>query len=464
MYTYIIFQKGRLTSMKVKQQLSTRLISMILSILILVSSLPIQTQAINYDERTRIIKSAISESKQIIMQNPMEGSTKSFPYKTEYQKLNGKQRQIYKKIKKTIENFEPLKLPKKYKLKDIRSASKALFNDYPLFNEYADYGYRKYTIPEITYYEFFTDGSHKLMGKLVRTEKQMKTLKRKVNQYTKKVDKYADMIVKGMPSGISTIDKYRYLAACLCYITKYNNTAANNTDKYYLPLESCPIKHRKAWSYDAAFTYGACVCEGYALAYNYLCRKANLYCIDVSGLLGEEAHAWNLVKLDKGTYYVDVTWMDSSVPNTEGWYKHFMKTQSELLEDNFSCDKKATGTYSFRDDFKNLIPTFLDNNYKNKYNSDPVTWSASKKNDINISIPCGIIGKISLVKMTPFKKDEYIGEYITGPTSKYNSFSITIKGDSQTLQKNLTPNGKKLYVKVFFDKNRYTDFTIVRED
>ena len=143
MYTYIIFQKGRLTSMKVKQQLSTRLISMILSILILVSSLPIQTQAINYDERTRIIKSAISESKQIFMQNPMEGSTKSFPYKTEYQKLNGKQRQIYKKIKKTIENFEPLKLPKKYKLKDIRSASKALFNDYPLFNEYADYGYRK---------------------------------------------------------------------------------------------------------------------------------------------------------------------------------------------------------------------------------------------------------------------------------------------------------------------------------
>lgn len=60
-----------------------------------------------------------------------------------------------------------------------------------------------------------------------------------------------------------------------------------------------------------------CVCDGYSLAYEYLCQQAGLEATVVPGRAGaneEEAggHAWSLVKIDGDWYEVDSTWDDQT--------------------------------------------------------------------------------------------------------------------------------------------------------
>ena len=449
--------------MKTKQHFSIRLISMILIVLIVISNLPIQAHAINYDKRTKIIKSAISKSKSFIEKNPIDESKESFPYETAYETdLTPGEKKIYKLLYKKIKDCKIFKLStKKYSEFDLMDASTALLKDYPLLNEYVEFGWimdktRKYPIYTVHYYNYYITGNgrHKLKDKEMKTKKQLNMLKKKTNQYNKKLDRYADMIVKGMPSGISTIDKYRYLAACLCCITNYNKASLKIKE---LSESHNTTKNKKAWSYDAAIMYGVCVCKGYAQTYNYLCKKANLYCIEVDGYVAEGYHAWNLVKLAEGTYHVDVTWMDDNKLGTHGWYEYFMCTQKEISSTHKKIDNglRATGKKSFADKFMDISSWILSHNMA----SDTITWSASKKNDITVEIENE---DLNLLTVEPFNSDEFTVEYIKGPFPKYNSAVITIKGDSETIKKMLTAKGKKLKVKFIFEHNAYSEFTIVR--
>ena len=61
-----------------------------------------------------------------------------------------------------------------------------------------------------------------------------------------------------------------------------------------------------------AFLYSKCVCEGYAKAYKFLADLIKIRCIVVTGKGihpdgTEGGHAWNIIKLNKGFYHVDVT-------------------------------------------------------------------------------------------------------------------------------------------------------------
>ncbi len=86
--------------------------------------------------------------------------------------------------------------------------------------------------------------------------------------------------------------------------------------------------------------YGAlvekkCVCEGYALAFQYFMNELDINSMIVGGdvkygdgtiwLLGDK-HAWNYIKLDGNWYAVDTTWDD--VENME--YKYFLKGQTSM--------------------------------------------------------------------------------------------------------------------------------------
>ena len=55
-----------------------------------------------------------------------------------------------------------------------------------------------------------------------------------------------------------------------------------------------------------AFVEEECVCNGYAMATEYLCNAAGIDCI----IAVSENHAWNIVKINGVWYEFDVTWID----------------------------------------------------------------------------------------------------------------------------------------------------------
>lgn len=94
--------------------------------------------------------------------------------------------------------------------------------------------------------------------------------------------------------------------------------------------------------------YGAlvekkCVCEGYALAFQYFMNQLNIESVLIYGEafgfvpIGEgfgTNHAWNYVKLNNNWYAVDTTWDDNIQETT---YAYFLKG-SKTMEKNHSND------------------------------------------------------------------------------------------------------------------------------
>ena len=331
-----------------------QIIALLLSFMIIIS-ISVPSYAINYDSRTKAIKTSVKKAQKIIADNPINTKHQDYSYKdlTNYSRLTPRQKKLHNSICKKVKQLKEVQYSCQKYGDDLDKAVDALMYDEPLINEFAEFYYYEedgIDYLSVSYFEFQTDGRIKKVP--VTTEKQKEKLKKTISAYEKKVDRMASLIVKGMPKNISTIDKYRYLALCLCFITKYNNKALENPD-------SQDKKTSKAACYDAPFVYGSAICQGYALAYMYLCKKANLYCRFVTGNVDDNetsGHAWNLVKINKGTYFVDVTWMDGNSPTSADWFRYFMLTQSELQEDHKYIDDgvKATGRYSFRSRFAGI--------------------------------------------------------------------------------------------------------------
>lgn len=71
------------------------------------------------------------------------------------------------------------------------------------------------------------------------------------------------------------------------------------------------------------------VCAGYARAYQYIMQALGIPCYYCTGYAGEN-HAWNIVKLGKSYYNVDVTW-DDVEPNS---YDYFNQTDAAFAKDH----------------------------------------------------------------------------------------------------------------------------------
>lgn len=139
-----------------------------------------------------------------------------------------------------------------------------------------------------------------------------------------------DRIVERMPEEYSTYDKYRYLASVISLVTFYDMMGGWQVGTAY-----------------GSIMGGHSICQGYSRGFLYLCQKADLWCETVEGISGgNNSHMWNMVKLDSGTYYLDITWSDNwGYPDTPDWHRYFMITQGELVIDHEITDgHAATGT------------------------------------------------------------------------------------------------------------------------
>lgn len=85
-----------------------------------------------------------------------------------------------------------------------------------------------------------------------------------------------------------------------------------------------------------ALVDGKALCEGYAKAFSYLCGRAGIENVVVTGNTTTD-HMWNMVKLDGNWYHVDVTWDHPSEIITDAYpdavlYNYFLVSDAEIAE------------------------------------------------------------------------------------------------------------------------------------
>jgi transglutaminase/protease-like cytokinesis protein 3 len=139
-----------------------------------------------------------------------------------------------------------------------------------------------------------------------------------VRQLIQDAEVAADTILSGLSPSMSDYDKYWYIAKKLCEETVFDYAFPQVSMRQFL---------------DDSGVYGALVnrlsvCQGFAQTYDYLCKRAGLFSIVVSGRTSTGDHAWNIIKLDDGYYHVDTTWIQSSES------RYFCLTDKQIAVDH----------------------------------------------------------------------------------------------------------------------------------
>lgn len=131
----------------------------------------------------------------------------------------------------------------------------------------------------------------------------------------------ADAIIQQVPSGLNAKQICLWVHDYLDTHCEYDLTYSNY-DAYNVLVEK------------------TAVCQGYALAYEYLLSRLG---VDVEVVTSDAMnHAWNIVKLDGSYYHVDCTWDDPSNQWYEGYcgHKNFLRSEAGLR----SASEGRTGT------------------------------------------------------------------------------------------------------------------------
>ncbi len=278
----------------------------------------VKEEEIKEDEITikarAIVEDSINEAK-LQMGSLYNGdSTISYDYvktdRVEYDKLTNNQKQIYDTLLPKILNYEDFVFSKSAG-DDVENASVVLWaisQDNPKTTFYlkTEYIYGELYLDEIKSV-YILPGTEDLATK--------DEVKEAMNVFNKSVE----LIVAGIDENWSTQNKYIYLAAVASYqVDDYEN-----------------IDFRPVYSGYNTVMGGNAQCLGYSIGFKILCESANLYCEMVDGSSRGIAHAWNLIKIEDGTYHTEVTWADElDIPFGYTWLRNIFMTQDEVLFDH----------------------------------------------------------------------------------------------------------------------------------
>lgn len=156
----------------------------------------------------------------------------------------------------------------------------------------------------------------------------------KISAMKKSYEKRISQALTWIPAGASDAQAAKALHDWLYYNVTYNANVAAGKEPQDMIVHS---------SY-GAMVNGDAVCQGYALAFLDLCKRADIPCAYVAST--SMNHAWNIVKLSGSYYHVDATWDDpvgssSTTPST----KYFLKSSAKIPNHyGWSPAYKATST------------------------------------------------------------------------------------------------------------------------
>lgn len=115
--------------------------------------------------------------------------------------------------------------------------------------------------------------------------------------------------------GLPVVARLAYWDNWLAQNNQYNTTAADNDDA--ISEDASP------WNITGAFFPDKSpVCEGYAKAFQLLCHRIDVPCLQLSGV----GHMWNAVRLDGIWYLCDPTWNDPDSLGDNSMRNYFLTT------------------------------------------------------------------------------------------------------------------------------------------
>lgn len=135
-----------------------------------------------------------------------------------------------------------------------------------------------------------------------------------IEQMNFEVQKKADEIMQGITDDMNDYQKLKYFHDYLII-----NCESSTDDEYGDTMYGTLIR-KKA------------LCEGYAKTFSYLCNRAGIPNIIVTGYTGV-AHMWNMVQLDGKWYHIDVT-LDSPDARISEYFPDLILYQYFLTTDD----------------------------------------------------------------------------------------------------------------------------------
>lgn len=149
----------------------------------------------------------------------------------------------------------------------------------------------------------------------------------------------ADKIMENITDDMSEYDILKYFHDYLI-----RNCVSDTEDKYANTIYGTLVN-------------GRALCEGYAKTFSYLCNRAGIENMIVTGMT-DVAHMWNMVKVDGNWYHVDVTWdkpggmLAERCPDMV-MYQYFMVTDAVIENDHtiWTVGKEPPHAYSTKENY-----------------------------------------------------------------------------------------------------------------
>ncbi len=256
----------------------------------------------------------------------------------------------------------------------------------------------------------------------------------------KQLSQIGDKIVAGIPSEYCTYEKIKYLYDYIVQSTDYVEYA-----KYSQDIRSVLIYQRS-------------VCAGYAGTFKFLCDKAKIPCVYVSGTANGAGHAWNMVQIGEEYYWVDTTWGEASYGNGDSsrWNYHYLcATDEELFathilnegvqmegyyeDDVFTFPKCVDGSYNyyrlnqcyFETYDRHTVEAYLAGKLQNgQYTgldmqfADAASYEAAKQDLFGDDTREGRIGKMILKNLPEVGWDDVHYSYICDEHANFISVDV----------------------------------------
>lgn len=230
-----------------------------------------------------------------------------------YSKLDDEGREIYRKIYSSIENFEE-KFSVKGKSEDVREIYYMIFRDNPMLFYVNPYNFTYYSIDKHVWVEPI----------YMYTKQEACKIKNKINSMLKKFEAKVGTMS-------SKLDREKYIHKCLVSNIKYKYDYAEDDIECHTIVGS--------------FIHKQAVCDGISKAFKHLCDLAKINSIVVLGDSWNQydkpqPHAWNMVKIGKHWYHIDVTWdLNLSERFKYVRYDYFNLREYDIYMDHRNFDK-----------------------------------------------------------------------------------------------------------------------------